>query len=81
MSHPTILEMAANVRQQKAELDAKCRQLKAAGYDWTQFSIAGEEAMVIASDGLRNAWQTLQRLRDIACVMQTMAPNRIKETT
>jgi len=62
----TILEMAANVRQQKAELDATCKALRDKGGDWTAHAIAGEDAMKIADSGLSNCWAMLSRLNDLA---------------
>jgi hypothetical protein len=61
-----ILEMAANVRQKKAEFDAVCEQLRALNGDWTEHSLAGEEAMKIADDGMRNCWAVMQRLKRLA---------------
>lgn len=63
---PTILELAANVRQQKAELDALCKELRAAGGEWTTHALASDEAMKIADDGLRNCWCMLDRLKNLA---------------
>lgn len=66
MSELTLLEMAANVRQRRMELDAICAELKSAGIEWTKISIAASDAMKIAEDGLRNAWSMLDRLYWIA---------------
>ena len=62
----TILEMAANVRQKKAELDATCAALRGKGGDWTAHAIAGEDAMKIADSGLSNCWAMLSRLDELA---------------
>jgi hypothetical protein len=62
----TMLEMAANVRQTKSELDDACSRLRSLGGDWTEHSLAGEEALKIADDGLRNCWAVMQRLKRLA---------------
>ena len=62
----TILELAANVRQRKVEVDAVCEQMRHTGGEWTSHSIAAEDAMRIADDGLRNCWTMLDRLHQIA---------------
>jgi hypothetical protein len=66
MMSQTMLEMAANVRQKKAELDAVCAQLRTLNGDWTEHSLAAEEAMKIADDGMRNCWAVMQRLKRLA---------------
>ncbi len=72
----TILELAANVRQKKAELDAICADMRHTGGDWTSHSIASEDAMRIADDGLRNCWTMLDRLHQIAREdLEKMTPN------
>lgn len=62
----SILDAAANVRQKRAELDTLCRELRDAGAEWTGYSIAIEDAMQIADDGLRNCWTTLDRINGLA---------------
>ncbi len=72
----TILEMAANVRQKKADMDAVCQELRRVGGEWTDHSIAAEDAMKIAEDGLRNCWAMLDRLHAMARAEVTrMKPN------
>jgi hypothetical protein len=61
-----LLESAANVRQAKAELDDICKQLRHDGKEWCGVSIAAEDAMKIADDGLRNCWVMLDRIKQIA---------------
>lgn len=62
----TILELAANVRQKKAELERTCAELRHCGGDWTWYSIGGEDAMKIAESGLQNCWVMLDRLHSLA---------------
>lgn len=62
----TILEMAANVRQKKSELDAACTELRELSGEWTGLAIAGEDAMRIAENGLRDCWTMLDRLHGLA---------------
>jgi hypothetical protein len=72
----TLLEMAANVRQKKAEIDATCADMRHIGGDWTSHAIASEDAMKIADDGLRNCWAMLDRLHQIAREdLAKMTPN------
>lgn len=72
----TLLEMAANVRQKKAEIDATCTEMRRVGGDWTSHAIASEDAMKIADDGLRNCWTMLDRLHQIAREdLAKMVPN------
>lgn len=62
----TILELAANVRQKKTELENTCAALRHCGGDWTGYSISGEDAMKIAESGLQNCWVMLDRLHSLA---------------
>ena len=72
----TLLELAANVRQRKIDLDKLCGEMRNVGGEWTIHSIAGEDAMRIADDGLRNCWTMLERLRQIASEdLAKMTPN------
>ena len=72
----TLLELAANVRQRKIDLDNLCSEMRNVGGEWTSHSIAGEDAMRIADDGLRNCWTMLDRLHQIAREdLEKMKPN------
>lgn len=72
----TLLEMAANVRQKKTELDATCAEMRHVGGDWTSHAIASEDATKIADDGLRNCFVMLDRLHQIALEdLAKMTPN------
>lgn len=62
----TILEMAANVREKSQELDTACGELRRVGAEWSGFSVAREDALRIADDGLRNCWTVLEKLRCLA---------------
>lgn len=62
----TILELAANIRQKKSELETTCVNLRGANGDWISYSLAAEDAMRIADDGLRNCWTMLDRLHNMA---------------
>lgn len=73
----TLLEMAANVRQKKTELDATCAEMRHANGDWAGHAIAAEDAMKIADDGLRNCFAMLDRLHRIAIDdLAKMTPNK-----
>ena len=65
MAHST-LDMAADARQKKAEVDAVCAELKSAGAQWTRTALFADEAMTIAGDGLRNCWMVLDRIHAAA---------------
>lgn len=62
----TILEASANVRQAKRELDETLAELRRAGHESTDLSMAADYAMKIADDGLRNCWEMLNSLLSIA---------------
>ena len=66
MAEKTILELAADVREKRAELERTCEQIRFEQGDWTLHSMAGSEAERIANDGLRNAWTMLDRLNRLA---------------
>lgn len=62
MVEENILELAADVREKRAELERICDQILAEQGDWTMLLIAGSEAEKIATDGLKNAWMMLDRI-------------------
>lgn len=62
----TLLEQAAEVRERRATLERTCQELRQLKGDWTAHAIAADEAMKIAEDGLRNAWNMLDRLNQLA---------------
>ena len=62
----TLLERAAEVRERHAALDRTCQEIRQLKGEWTTHSIAADEAMKIADDGLRNAWNMLDRLNQLA---------------
>jgi len=62
----SILETAADVRQAKAKLDEVCADLRRAGGEWTDHSLAGEDALSIAATGLHTALTMLRRLESMA---------------
>lgn len=66
MSEQTLLEHAAEVRERRAALDRTVQELKQLRGDWTPFALAAGDAMKIADDGLRNAWQMLDRINWLA---------------
>lgn len=77
MSEQTLLEQAAEVRERRAALGRTVQELKQLKGDWTQFELAASDAMRIADDGLRNAWQMLDRLNQFgkAEIGKLAAPN------
>ena len=62
----TLLDRAAEVRERSAALKRTCQDLRGIDAEWTTYAIAAEEAMRIADDGLRNAWNMLDRLNQLA---------------
>ena len=62
----TLLDRAAEVRERNAALKRTCQELRQIDAEWTTYAIAAEEAMRIADDGLRNAWNMLDRLNQLA---------------
>ena len=62
----TLLERAAEVRERRAALERACQEIRQLKGEWTTHSIAADEAMKIADDGLRNAWNMLDRLNQLA---------------
>ncbi len=81
MSEQTLLEQAAEVRERRAALGRTVQELKQLKGDWTQFELAASDAMRIADDGLRNAWQMLDRLNQFgkAEIGKLAAPNARSE--
>lgn len=61
MMEMTLLDRAAEVRERNAALKRTCQELRQIDAEWTTYAIAAEEAMRIADDGLRNAWNMLER--------------------
>ena len=66
MMEMTLLDRAAEVRERNAALKRTCQELRQIDAEWTTYAIAAEEAMRIADDGLRNAWNMLDRLNQLA---------------
>lgn len=66
MTERTLLEQAAEVREQRAALARLVHDLKQRNGDWTPFALAAEAAMSISDDGLRNEWQMLNRINQLA---------------
>jgi len=62
----SLLELAANVRQKKSELDSLCDDMRHHQKEWVAYSMGGEDAMKIAEDGLRNCWTMLDRMHQLA---------------
>ena len=81
MSEQTLLEQAAEVRERRAALGRTVQELKQLKGDWTQFELAASDAMRIADDGLRNAWQMLDRLNQFgkAEIGKLAAPNALAQ--
>jgi len=79
VSEQTLLEQAAEVRERRAALGRTVQELKQLKGDWTQFELAASDAMRIADDGLRNAWQMLDRLNQFgkAEIGKLAAPNAL----
>lgn len=65
MNERTLLEQAAEVREQRAALTRLVQDLKQHNGDWAPFALAAEDAMRIAEDGLRNEWQMLNRINQL----------------
>lgn len=66
MAGKTILELAADVREKRAELERTCEQIGSEQGAWSLYSMNGSEAEQIAYDGLRNAWIMLDRINRMA---------------
>lgn len=65
MNERTLLEHAAEVREQRAALARLVQDLKQRNGDWAPFALAAEDAMRISDDGLRNEWQMLNRINQL----------------
>ena len=80
MAEKTILELAADVREKRAEFERTCEQIRFEQGDWTLHSMAGSEAERIANDGLRNAWTMLDRLNRLAKSELKAANEKVQAT-
>lgn len=66
MGEQSLLDMAAEVRAKRKELEQACSTLREVEGNWTTHAIAADEAEAIARDGLRHAWAMLSRLLQLA---------------
>lgn len=70
------MELAADIRQKNKELDAIFTAIRQNGGEWTDLSMAGEDALGIAKDGLRNCMTMLRRVHSLSEIerRRTMHP-------
>lgn len=62
MNDPSIPDRAAAFVERKNRVDAKIRNLKDDGGDWTRWLMLLDEATSVASDGLRKAYCLMDRI-------------------
>jgi hypothetical protein len=55
VSNPTLLDMAAEVREQKRAVDRAIAALRESELDWTTYQLLAGEVEAIAFEGLRTA--------------------------
>lgn len=76
MTTPSLLEQAANVREQAAACRRVISDLRDRDHPhWTTFALLVQDLEAPADVALRTAWSALQRLEQLANeILQTSAP-------